>query len=121
MPVARLLVNVLSVTFVVMGGSAPSPSRKIPPPDWAELFEKVPPVTVSGLAPELKMPPPRLVAEFDEKVVLVSVSVPFSSLSMPPPKVAVLLSIVGAGDRQRTLVLDAAAELGRIGLEPWSS
>ena len=59
-PVAWLLERVLSVTVSRDGGSSPSPSRKIPPPDLAVLAEKVLLVTVSGLAPELKMPPPRL-------------------------------------------------------------
>ena len=58
---------------------------QIPPPEPAELPEKVQSISVEEESEAMNIPPPLLLAEFAEKVLLVSVGKEEDTMSIPPP------------------------------------
>ena len=85
-PLVLLAMMVLAMLRV------PLLSLKMPPPDVAELPERVELVTVRVVS--LKMAPPLVVAELPEKVELKTVPVPAPVLRMAPPLKEVLSEMV---------------------------
>ena len=83
---------VLLAMMVLAMLRAPVLSLKMPPPDVAELPERVELVTVRVVS--LKMAPPLVVAELPERVELETVPVPAPVLRMPPPLKEVLSEMV---------------------------
>ena len=103
---AELPVRVLPLTVSV-------PWLKMPPPLFeAELPVRVLPLTLTVPVPKLPIPPPLDLAMLLDRVLPLTVSVP--SFWMPPPRRGGVAGQGAAADRQRAVVVDAAADLGGV-------